>query len=263
MPSFLKIPKNQIIAALLLLLIATSSKLGISLALLLFVLCVGFTIGADVFFTYLRRRVVFLPYSAIITGLILTLIIDPSAMWYQIAIIAAAAMAIKNFIRPLGRHIFNPAASGLLIGWVVFGLQPSWWAASAYNPTSFFALTNLPVLIPILLIGCISLYRYRRYASAVLYVVVYCLLLFLTNLSVSLTSAALTILSIGTLFYTFLMLVEPMTSPVNKRRQVLYGAVVAAGTVALVHLQKIWGIAIFDVSLTALLLGNLLFFKFR
>jgi Na+-translocating ferredoxin:NAD+ oxidoreductase RnfD subunit len=85
----------------------------------------------------------------------------------------------------------------------------------------------------------------------------------LTHLSLSLQNAVVTILNPGTFFYAFLMLVEPMTSPVKKSKQILYGVTVAALTIGLIHSQKIAGISFFDVSLTALLLGNLLFFKFR
>ncbi|MBI2443318.1 MAG: RnfABCDGE type electron transport complex subunit D [Candidatus Levybacteria bacterium] len=263
MPSFLKLPKNQLIFFLSFLLIAASPRLGIFPAITVFLLCVGFCLAADIFFTYLRRRMLFFPRSALITGLILTLIIDPQATWYQIIVIAAAAILIKNFVRPFGKHIFNPAASGLFTGWVAFGLYPSWWAPSAFTLSSFFAIPNLLILIPILLIGYVSLYGYRRYVSAATYGAVYFFLLFFTNLSTNLSTALGTILSFGTFFYAFLMLVEPMTSPVKKIRQALYGAFVAGCTIVLVYLQKTTGMTLFDVSLIALLLGNLLFFRFR
>ena len=260
---FLKVQKNQLIIALILLLIAATPKLGIAPTALLTIICLGSAIIADLLFTYLRRRVFFFPRSGIITGFILTLIIDTSAIWYQAVLISFAAMAIKNFIRPGGKHIFNPAASGLAVGWLLFGLQPSWWAPSPYNPTTLFSIPNIPLLIPLALIGYVSLYRYRRYFSVASYGIVYFVLLFTTQIATSIATAASSMINIGTLFYAFLMLVEPMTSPVKKNRQLLFGASVAVLTVALIHLQKTGGFSLFDVTLTALLVSNLLFFRFR
>lgn len=263
MVRFLKLQKNQIIIALALLLIAATPKLGIAPTLFLTVLCLGSTVVSDLLLTYIRRRTLFFPRSGIITGLILTLIIDTSAVWYQAVFISFAAMAIKNFIRPGGKHVFNPAASGLAMGWVLFGLQPSWWAPSPYDPTTLISISNLPLLIPIVLIGYVSLYRYRRYFSVASYGIVYFLLLFTTQIATSITTAASSMINIGTIFYAILMLIEPMTSPIKKNRQLIFGALVAILTVALIHLQRAGGFSIFDVTLTALLLGNLLFFKFR
>lgn len=263
MISFIKVPKNQISIALAILLLTAVPKLGAVPAAILTILCVGFTVSADLFFTYLRRRVFFFPRSGIITGLILTLIIDTSAMWYQIALIGFAAMAIKNFVRPGGKHIFNPAASGLAVGWLLFGLQPSWWAPSLYNPGVILSPSNLLIFIPILLIGYVSMIRFRRYFTVFSYNALYFVLLVLTQIATSLTTAVSALLSVGTLFYALLMLVEPMTSPIKRNRQLLYGTTVAGLTILFIHLQRVGGFSTFDVTLTALLLGNLLFFKFR
>lgn len=260
---FLRVPKNLIIVALSLLLITAAPKLGILQTTTLTLLCLGSNVAADLLFTYLRRRSFFIPLSGIITGLILTLIIDTSATWYQMVLVGTAAMAIKNFVRPWGKHIFNPAASGLAVGWIFFGIQPSWWAPSPYDPTNTFSPANLLIFLPILLIGYVSLLRYRRYFSVVSYGLIYFLLLFGTQIATSVATAVSAMLNLGTLFYALLMLVEPMTSPVKKNRQLLYGTAVAGLTIALIHMQRTGGFSFFDVTLTALLLGNLLFFRFR
>ncbi len=236
--------------------------MGIQTAFSLFALCVGLTVFFDILFTYLRRRVFFdKPFAAIVTGLILTLIIDPSATWYQIAVIVAGAMATKNFLR-ISRHIFNPAASGLLLGWVFFKLNPSWWAATLHRGDNA-QIFNIALYILLFLIALVSLRRLGKYYAVMTYVVLYGLLS-MVFFSSSPMSVFQTAIGPGVLFYALLMLPEPMTSPVKKLRQVFYGAFVALAQMLLVVMStRLAFVNPPDFTIIALLLGNLLFFKYR
>ncbi|MBI4084855.1 MAG: RnfABCDGE type electron transport complex subunit D [Candidatus Levybacteria bacterium] len=257
--------KAQIAIILFLLFIFTSSHLGIQPASYLLLYCLGSTIVSDLIFTFIRRRKLFVPYGAIVTGLILTLIIDPSAFWWQILVIGAAAMAIKNFLRIGSRHVFNPAASGLLIGWALFGLNPSWWGPSFYSG-SWLNIQNLLILVAVIGIFYVSGYRLKRYYSMAAYLVILGVLSAITSASFSPQSIFATLLSPGTLFYAFLMLPEPMTSPVNKKRQMIYGATVAVLFTVLVFIFNNTNLSNFntpDASIVSLLIGNLLFFRVR
>lgn len=260
---FFRLPKNQVIIAFSLLFLIAAPRQGILESLVLLILTLGSTVAADYLFTYLKTRKWIFSQSAVITGLILTLIIDPSASWWQILGIAAAAMALKVFLRPGKQHIFNPAATGLLFGFILFGLYPAWWAPSPYDPGQFTIL-NLLVYIPIFLILYTSGYRMRRARAIATYLLVYFLASYLITPPASLGTAIATLLSQGTLFYAFAMLVEPVTSPSNKMRQIFYGAFVAVTSVILVWVSLNANTTlIFDASLIALLLGNLVFFKFK
>ncbi len=262
MKKYLSIPKVQIVVILFLFFLLQASLLGIQIAFSLFALCVGLTVFFDIVFTYLRRKVVFdKPFAAIVTGLILTLIIDPSATWYQIALIAAGAMATKNFLR-VSRHIFNPAASGLFFGWVFFKLNPSWWAATLHRGDTA-QIFNIALYIVLFLIALVSLRRLGKYGAVVTYVVLYGLLS-IVFFSSSPASVLQTAIAPGVLFYALLMLPEPMTSPVKKLRQVLYGAFVAGMQMLLIVVSTKFAFANPpDFTIIALLLGNLLFFKYR
>ena len=187
----------------------------------------GFTIFFDLLFTFIRRRVLFLPLSAIVSGLIITLVVDPHALWYQIAAIGVLSMASKNFLRVGGKHIFNPAAFGLLLG-------ISWWGVSFQ-----------PVLL-LLLAGLVSVWRMRRFGSTTSFLLVY-----------SAFSKSALFLDPTTVFFSLVMLPEPMTSPFDLKKQIIYGAVVAACALILSYFP------IFpDVLIPALLLGNIFnFFK--
>lgn len=261
MQKYLMMPKLQISILLFILFLVVSSLIGVSLAFFLLFMCVGFCFLFDIVFTYARKRRYFKPFAAIVTGFILALIIDPGVTWYQILIITASAMAIKNFARIGDRHLLNPAASGLLVSWALFGLQPSWWAATLYSNDKVI----LNVLIYVLLAGIayVSSYKLRRWYSVVTYVGVYTIL-FLLITSPTLQNAIRTISSPGLLFYALLMVPEPMTSPVNKKRQMMYGVTVAVLNAAFVFASFRLGFSnIPDSSILALLIGNIIFFKLR
>lgn len=256
-------PKIQLIILLILFYCVSLLHVSLPLAFSLLFTCVTFTVVADLVFTYIRQKTFFVPYAAIITGLILALIIDTSASWLQILVIAIAAMGIKNFFRIGGRHLLNPAASGLLVGWLVFGLQPSWWAATLYMPGAI-TLQNVLVLLSILAFALVSAYRLKRYNTVLSFLLVFTLLYLLIT-QFSLQAGLRLLLSPGNLFYAFVMVAEPMTSPVNRKRQLLYGSFVAVFNIVFVFL--IQNAVLFpnfpDTSLVALLIGNILFFKFR
>lgn len=254
-------PRLQIDIILFLLFVSSAWHLAITHALFLFVFAFGGTVVFDSLFSYIRFKSLKMPFAGAVTGLILTLIIDPSAAWWQILIIAGAAMALKHFLRISGRHLVNPAASGLFIGWLLFGLNPSWWAASFYDNS--VTVGNIAVLIFILSIIYVSGYRLRRYVTIGTYLGVFAILSVFIFPPISLMTVVTTLLSIGTLFYAFLMLPEPMTSPINKKRQLFYGITVAVLNAVFAFIFTRASFNAPDASIVALLLGNLLFFKFR
>lgn len=257
--------KAQIAFVLLILFIVTINHLALPLPLYLLLLCLGSTVVSDLIFTFMRRGKLFIPFGAIVTGLILTLIIDPSALWWQILAIAASAMAIKNFLRIGLRHIFNPVASGLFVGWILFGLSPSWWGPSFYNG-SWLTLQNLLIILSVIGVFYVSGYRLKRYYSMAAYLVALGVLSAVTSSSFSAQSILATLFSPGTLFYALLMLPEPMTSPINKKRQLMFGTTVAILSTVFVYLFNNTNLSTFntpDASIVSLLLANLLFFKLR
>lgn len=253
-------PKAQIAGILVLFFILATSRLDFEVAFYLFATCVGFTLFFDSFFSYIRKRKFFMPYAGAVTGLIFALVIDPKAAWYQILIICLGAMALKNFVRITNRHVLNPASSGLFVGWILFGLSPSWWGATLWHNNLGFNSVMYCLLAAIAYVSCI---RLRRFASAISYLVAYGLLSVLFQLF-SFSSALAIMISPGVLFYTLLMLPEPQTSPVTPKRQLLYGGFIASITVLLVILPSRFGISwVPDASIVSLLVGNIAFFRYR
>jgi glycine betaine catabolism B len=257
-------PKVQLALLLFVFFLIVSFHIGFSHAIYLLTICLSSCYISDVLFTFLRRKKLFTPQAGLATGIILTLIIDPGAALYQIVIICAGAMAIKNFLRVSGRHIFNPAASGMLIGFMFFGLQPSWWGATLYSTQQPFYFFNIILYGIILLIFYISGIRLRRKIAIATFLLAYPLISQLPSFSFSHSPFLVSLTSIGSLFYAFIMLPEPMTSPVTPKRQILYGLTLAILQTFFIFLLSNNIVSTLpDSSLLALLSGNLLFFKYK
>lgn len=268
MSRLLKLPKVQMALALTAVFLAALfiiKLLSFYQGVVLVFTCLFFTITSDLLFTYLKSRTFFKPFAAIVSGLIIALIIDPSALWYQIAFISILAIVSKNFLRFSGRHIFNPAAFGILSGQLVFGLSASWWGASfpsvAAHPNivSFFSLAIL--LLP----AYVSGFRMKRYYIILTFLIFFTIFTSLGS-PISLKTILDKMVNPGVIFFTVIMLVEPMTSPVGVKKQVLY-AILAALLVKLLSLFTPGNILITrlvqDAFIFGLLAANALFFRFR
>lgn len=70
-----------------------------------------------------------IPEPAIATGLFLALLLPPTVALGPAAAVTGAAVALRHCLRRKGRPLLNPAASGMILGAVIFGLAPAWWAS--------------------------------------------------------------------------------------------------------------------------------------
>ena len=181
--------------------------------------------------------------SSLVTGLILALIVTPSAGAGLIALLFAGIVAgvSKFVVVHNGRHIFNPAALGaFVIGISGVGVV-SWWVAT-------------PVLAPILfLVVLISLYKTRRMliAGVFLAVSVPLLLVVFSSYGTALTDNLVLLLSFPILFIAGIMLTEPLTLPPRKWQMYVESAIVGLLVVAPFYVTT------FEITpALALLIGN-------
>ncbi|MBI4062499.1 RnfABCDGE type electron transport complex subunit D [Candidatus Gottesmanbacteria bacterium] len=265
MTSVLRIPKAQLALFLFLIFLSTLTHYPVFPSVFILLISLVSTISFDLLFVSIRKRTVFMPYAAIVTGLIIALLSNPTAGWYEIAAIGAIAMAAKNFIRISGRHVFNPAAIGLFIGGILFRQPVAWWGTSFQNityPTVQNILTFIILLLPVIVSG----FRLHRHWSMLAFVSAYMIFSYVST-TISPSSLAMRLLDPTVVFFATVMLPEPMTSPSNPKRQVLFGLTVAvlaqilsypSLTNTLIALNLLP-----DLFIPALLLGNLLFFKLK
>ncbi len=173
--------------------------------------------------------------SAAITGMIVAMLLAPGIDGRILWVAVAAAIASKSLARfPSGPHMFNPAALGLVLATCLFGNKINWWGLS--NP--YIAIV----------VGGFILYRLRRLSLVFSYI------LFRMVGAWILNSGPLSIdtLALHNLFFAFIMVVEPKTTPSDRWSQWRFG-----GGVGLLSALSATLISGFDGDLLALLAMNL------
>ncbi len=86
-------------------------------------------VETDILFQMFRYHRIRAPDAALATGLLLALLLPPSVPLIQAVGVASAAIALRHVLRVEERPVFNPAAAGVLMGALFFGLAPSWWGS--------------------------------------------------------------------------------------------------------------------------------------
>lgn len=186
------------------------------------------TVLCDSIFKFFKLKYWRVSPSSIITGLIIGLVGQFGEDPLTLSAIGVLAILIKVFITIDGRHIFNPAAAGLLGGMFIFNSYPSWWAGGD-NLWIFL------IWIPIFLI------KMKRWAPMVGFLLP--TLLFSGGFGI--------IFSSSTLFFLSVMLIEPKTSPVTIKLGLIYGLVCSVVYILIARFSA------FDPILIGLLVSNL------
>lgn len=160
--------------------------------------------------------------SDLITALILTLILLPAQDVNDYLILAAAgtvAMLSKYVLVYGKRHIFNPAAFGAFSVGLLFDYFPAWWVGTT-------------ILVPLVFIaGQLILRKMKRYLMVSVFMAVYLGYLVFNFLSDGQGSDLPNIIWIGitatpVLFFAYIMLTEPSSSPHKLPQMLAYAAVV-------------------------------------
>lgn len=177
--------------------------------------------------------------SVYISALILCLLINPAESLQDflfLFLVSVLAMASKYLLVIRKKHIFNPVAIALVLANLTVKGTASWWVGA------------LPML-PFVLLGLLIVIKIRRWN------LVFCFLLtvFFVILGLSLINGsniftALNALFLDSplLFFSFIMLTEPLTTPSVKFLQSVYGI--------------ISGFTFFITPEIALVLGNIFSF---
>lgn len=213
---------------------------------ILFTLIITLLIGqlVEALLSFITKKKFFLSYSALVSAFLVFLLLDYHLpLWINILAITLA-ISSKYIIRFKNRHIFNPAAFGLIITSILTKQQISWWGTS-WNP----------LLAVILYIGALPvLRRLRRLYIVAGFLLVYFLFSFIVNRNLQ----TIQFLLDGTLMlFTLIMLPEPQTSPVMGYWQKIFGVFVGFIMILIVKFLSNLNT---DPLLLSLLLADLLSF---
>lgn len=140
--------------------------------------------------------------SQFITGLILSLIIGPLSLLPNILFLTVTpilAMASKYIINVQKQHLFNPAAFAVVATAIFLGKGASWWIGS---------LSMSPFII---VGGIILLRKIHRFDLSSGFLIPYFLF------------SPQTFFASPILFFSFVMLTEPLTAPAGRNLRLGYG----------------------------------------
>lgn len=149
--------------------------------------------------------------SAFITALILSLLLQPPSVLLDLilpVVISLLAMASKYILNFRGKHIFNPVAISLVIAYFALNFSPSWWVSST-------------IMLPFVLPGILIVKKLKRFTLLLSFILAFSITSFALTLSlVDITTTSLY------LFFAFVMLTEPRTTPPTRLLQSIYGILV-------------------------------------
>jgi len=199
-------------------------------------LALACTALADSIVTYIKVRQWRLGESSVVSGLIIGYVLSSDNAWWVIAVAALLAISSKHLFRFRKRHVFNPAAFGILLSIFMCGATTQWQGTYLWY-----------ILVPA---GCYFIYRIRKFEVIIGYAVA-AVLLFGAQ-AVLQRMPLQNIFGYFSYFYICIMLIEPKTSPPGQTGKFVFGAIVAV----LIFVFNQTGIRV-DAELLSLLIGNL------
>jgi len=185
---------------------------------------------------YLTTKSFKITESSIITGMIIGYVLSSDEVWWKIVLTALLAISSKYLIVFKKRHIFNPAAWGIFLSTLLLGAATQWRGTYLWY-----------ILAPF---GIYFAHRLKKTEIIIGYGII-ALALFGTQAILQRVSL-INIFGYFSYFYIFIMVIEPMTTPLKSLAKYLFGA----GTAALVFVFTEAGVR-FDAELFSLLLMNI------
>jgi len=214
---WLRTPKGYVMISMMTFLLTTAALSQDLKGILNSILAVGVSVTADFIGTSLSGKKRTFPDSAIISGLIISLILSTSTSWYAVAATAFLTIASKYVFVYKKKPIFNPAAFGLLLSILLFRTGQSWWGSFGDLPS----WTNVFLLIG----GYMITSRVNKFPMVFSFLATYFLLLLIMGFfHIGDASDALRSPFINaTLFFAFFMLTDPPTTPAKDKEQFIFG----------------------------------------
>lgn len=196
-----------------------------------------FSVVTELIFIYFKEKKISITESSIITGLIIGYVLFTRPPWIMPLLACIIAISSKYLIRFNNKHIFNPAAFGIMAVILIFG-APTLWRGTYlwYILAPFGFYFNLKIRKLEILLG--------YFVTA----------LFLFGVQAHYQGVNIfNIFGYLSYFYIFIMLIEPKTTPVKPVGKILFG--MAAAVFIFYFTEK--GVS-FDAELAALLTCNML-----
>ena len=176
----------------------------------------------DLIILRVRKKVWEFPSGAVLTAIIVAMVLRAQEPWHVTTITSVAAVLSKYIFRTRSANVFNPAALAIIASFYVFHTGQSWWGA----------LTDvLPVAKVVLLAaGVFIADRVNKLPLVLTFLGTYFLLFTVT----AFFSNPLAVAEIfrtpdveAALYFAFIILTDPPTSPAKYPDQIVCGLIVA------------------------------------
>jgi Na+-translocating ferredoxin:NAD+ oxidoreductase RnfD subunit len=168
------------------------------------------------------------PSGAVLTGMIIAMVMSPMEPWYVFAVSSAVAVVSKYVLRGRNANIFNPAALALVASYYIFHTGQSWWGALP-DISSLYLLALFGT-------GIFIVDRVNKIPLALVFLGAY--FIFFTVLSYfgdpGLVADIFRAPDLhAVLFFAFIILTDPPTSPVKYKGQIIFALIVAVVSFAI------------------------------
>jgi Na+-translocating ferredoxin:NAD+ oxidoreductase RnfD subunit len=177
----------------------------------------------DLLILRLRKKVWEFPSGAVLTAMIIAMVLRAQEPWYVVTITSVAAVLSKYLFRTRSANVFNPAALAIVASYFVFHTGQSWWGAlTDVAPVAKLVLLALGVFISD---------RVNKLPLVLTFLGAYFLLFTVAAFG----SNPLAVAEIfrtpdveAALYFAFIILTDPPTSPAKYPDQIVCGLIVAA-----------------------------------
>jgi Na+-translocating ferredoxin:NAD+ oxidoreductase RnfD subunit len=173
------------------------------------------------------------PGGAVITAAIVVMVLRAQEPWYVTTVTSVIAVLSKYCFRAQA-NVFNPAALAMVASYYLFHTGESWWGAQ----TDAIGLGKLLMMVA----GVIVANRVNKMPLVLTFLTTYFALFTVT----AFVGDPLKVAEIfrtpdieAAMYFAFIILTDPPTSPVKYRDQVICGALVAAGSYSFFELTGV------------------------
>jgi len=178
---------------------------------------------ADLAILRVRRKGWEFPRGAVLTAMIVAMVLRAQEPWWVTSITAVFAVLSKYLLRSRSANVFNPAALAIVVSFYLFHTGQSWWGALTEVP--LFAQAALAIA------GLFITDRVNKMPLILAFLGSY-FLLFTVTAFVSDPQWVSEIFRPpdveAALFFAFIILTDPPTSPAKYPDQIVCGVIVAA-----------------------------------
>lgn len=228
---FFKTPKGQLTIILVIFIAIAASHAGVRGVAPGLVSAVAAASLTDAVILRIRKKVWEFPSGAVLTALIVAMILRVEEPWYIPTAIAIIAILSKYVVRTHSANIFNPAALGIVATFYAFHTGQNWWGA--------LPEINLGAQAALILGGVFITGRVNKMPLVLAFLGTYFLLFTITAFTgnprwVSEIYRSPDIEAV--LFFAFIILTDPPTSPTKYRDQFICGVIVAVASYAVFEL---------------------------